>query len=89
VTDEKGLPVKGVQRHPKLEDEVVVYPGATILGGETVIGARSVVGSNVWLMHSIPPDSIVYYQGDQSSIIRPRRKKEPLIGQVGDSDWVI
>ena len=88
VTDEKGLPVKGVQRHPLLEDDVVVYPGATILGGDTVIGAHSVVGSNVWLMQSIPQNSIVYYQGDRSSVIRPRRKKESLAVEAG-GDWVI
>ncbi len=89
VTDDKGLPVKGIQRHPKLEDGVVVYPGATILGGETVIGANCVVGSNVWLMQSMPPNSIAYYQGDQSSIIRPKQKREALVGQVGAGDWVI
>lgn len=86
--DEQGVPVKGVKRHPKLEDHVVVYPGATILGGDTVIGENSVVGSNVWLMQSMPPNSIAYYQGDQASIIRPRRKKEALL-EDGFSDWMI
>jgi serine O-acetyltransferase len=85
--DEDGAPVKGVKRHPKLEDNVVIYPGATILGGETVIGENSVVGSNVWLMQSMPPNSIAYYQGDRSSIIRPRQKKDTIIEHVGD--WVI
>jgi len=90
LTDEKGLPVKGVRRHPKLEDGVIVYPGATILGGDTVIGENSVVGSNVWLMQSMPPNSIAYYQGDQASIIRPRKKRELLIGQIGEgADWTI
>ncbi len=87
VTDERGLPVKGVKRHPKLEDHVIVYPGATILGGDTVIGEHSVVGSNVWLMQSMPPHSIAYYQGDQASIIRPRKAREVLIEDSGD--WVI
>ncbi len=50
------------KRHPTLEDHVVVYAGATILGGETVIGAGSVVGGNVWLTSSIPPNSKIYYQ---------------------------
>jgi serine O-acetyltransferase len=89
LTDEKGHPVKGVRRHPKLEDGVIVYPGATILGGDTVIGENSVVGSNVWLMQSMPPNSIAYYQGDRASIIRPRKKREDLIGRVGDDDWMI
>ncbi|MBE7536855.1 MAG: serine acetyltransferase [Opitutaceae bacterium] len=87
VTDERGLPVKGVRRHPKLEDHVIVYPGATILGGDTIIGQHSIVGSNVWLMQSMPPHSIAYYQGDQASIIRPRRSREALLEDVGD--WVI
>jgi serine O-acetyltransferase len=43
-------------RHPILEDDVVIYAGATILGRVT-IGARSVIGGNVWLTHSVPPDS--------------------------------
>ncbi len=87
ITDEKGHPVKGVKRHPELRDGVIVYPGATILGGDTVIGENSIVGSNVWLMQSMPANSIAYYQGDQASIIRPRKKKEAMIEEA--ADWVI
>jgi serine O-acetyltransferase len=50
------------KRHPTLEDHVVVYAGATILGGGTVIGHHSVVGGNVWLTRSVPPNSKIYYQ---------------------------
>ena len=50
------------KRHPTLEDHVVVYAGATILGGDTVIGHHSVVGGNVWLTRSVPPNSKIYYQ---------------------------
>lgn len=89
VTDDHGNPVKGVRRHPQLEDGVIVYPGATILGGETVIGKHSIVGSNVWLMQSMPANSIAYYQGDQSSIIRPRQNKDAFLGRPGSSDWTI
>jgi serine O-acetyltransferase len=49
----------GRKRHPTLEDNVVVYSGATILGGDTVIGAGSTVGGNVWLTESIPPGTKV------------------------------
>jgi serine O-acetyltransferase len=56
--DEKGNPVKGIDRHPVIEDDVVIYAGATILGRITV-GARSVVGGNVWLTQSVPPDSSI------------------------------
>ena len=58
--DEHGNLVKGVKRHPDVEDNVIVYAGATILGGDTVIGHDSVIGGNVWLIHSVPPFSKVY-----------------------------
>ncbi len=54
--DETGALKKGLPRHPILEDDVVVYAGATILGRVT-IGARSTIGGNVWLTRSVPPDS--------------------------------
>lgn len=50
-----------IKRHPTLEDNVIVYAGATILGGETTIGKGSVIGGNVWLTRSVPADSTVYY----------------------------
>jgi len=53
--DESGRIVKGIKRHPKIEDDVTIYSGATILGGDVVIGRGSVIGGNVWLMHSLPP----------------------------------
>ncbi len=56
--DESGALEKGAPRHPILEDEVVVYAGATILGRIT-IGRGSSIGGNVWLTRSVPPGSIV------------------------------
>ncbi len=50
-----------VKRHPTIEDNVVIYAGATILGGTTVIGHDSIIGGNVWLTHSVPPDTVVQY----------------------------
>ncbi|MBS6510255.1 MAG: serine acetyltransferase, partial [Clostridiales bacterium] len=58
--DEQGNPVKGVKRHPNIEDNVVIYAGATILGGDVTIGHDSVIGGNVWLVHSVPPYTTVY-----------------------------
>lgn len=58
--DEQGNPVKGVKRHPDIEDNVIIYAGATILGGDTVIGHDSIIGGNVWLTQSVPPYSKVY-----------------------------
>lgn len=52
---------KPEKRHPTIEDDVTIYANSTILGGNTTIGARSVVGSNVWLTHSVPPDTKVLF----------------------------
>jgi serine O-acetyltransferase len=57
-----GMLMKGHKRHPNVEDNVVIYAGATILGGDTTIGHDSEIGGNVWLMDSIPPFSRVYNQ---------------------------
>jgi serine O-acetyltransferase len=54
--DENGRPIKAFARHPIIEDDVVIYAGATILGRVT-IGQGSVIGGNVWLTRSVPPDS--------------------------------
>jgi serine O-acetyltransferase len=55
----KGL--AGVKRHPTVEDRVVIYAGATILGGKTVVGHDSIIGGNVWLTESVEPFSTVYH----------------------------
>jgi serine O-acetyltransferase len=85
-TDNQGNPVKGVKRHPDIGDHVTIYAHATILGGDTRIGANSVVGGNVWLLTSVPANSIAYFKADDL-VIRPRQKKEDLVGYV--QDWVI
>ncbi|GAB4323269.1 MAG: serine acetyltransferase [Candidatus Zixiibacteriota bacterium] len=54
--DEHGNPIKGIPRHPIVEDDVIIYGGATILGRIT-IGKGSTIGGNVWLTHSVPPGS--------------------------------
>ena len=54
--DDDGHPIKGIDRHPIIEDDVTIYSGATILGRVT-IGKGSVIGGNVWLTRSIPPYS--------------------------------
>lgn len=54
--DEDGNPIKGIDRHPIVEDNVIIYAQATILGRITV-GAKSIIGGNVWLTSSVPPDS--------------------------------
>ena len=57
---ETGALVKGIKRHPNVEDNVVIYAGATILGGDTTIGHDSEIGGSVWLIESVPPNSRVY-----------------------------
>ncbi len=57
--DADGNIIRGMKRHPTLEDEVVVYANATILGGDTVIGHHAVIGSNVWITQSVHPATVV------------------------------
>lgn len=87
--DEDGNPVKGVKRHPDIEDHATIYPSATILGGKTVIGRGSIVGSNVWLMKSIPADSIVYYDGEGSSVIKDQKARSGTRPVESADDWMI
>ena len=91
--DEAGNPVKGVKRHPDIEDHVTIYPGATVLGGTTVIGRDSVIGSHVWLMKSVPAGSIVYYQGELTSVVREQRDKargqKTVTISIDQADWMI
>ncbi len=57
--DAHGRPIKHIQRHPTVQDNVVIYSNTTILGGDTVIGKGSTIGGNVFLMESVPPNSVV------------------------------
>ncbi|SDN40504.1 serine O-acetyltransferase [Desulfonauticus submarinus] len=56
--DEKNMLVKGLPRHPIVEDEVIIYAGATILGRVT-IGRGSIIGGNVWITHDVAPGTVV------------------------------
>ncbi len=58
------------KRHPTIEDDVVLYAQAIILGGDTVVGHHSVIGGNVWLTKSVPPYSFVFQES--KTIIRPK-----------------
>jgi len=61
--DEHGNPIKHIQRHPTVEDKVIIYANAIVLGGKTVIGHHSVIGGNVFLLDSVPPHSFVTKTG--------------------------
>ena len=56
---EDGTPVKGIKRHPDIGDRVVIYAGATVLGGQTRIGNDSIIGGSVWLTHSVEAGKMV------------------------------
>jgi serine O-acetyltransferase len=90
--DDDGRPIKGVKRHPDIGDHVTIYAHATILGGDTRVGAHSIIGSNVWLMKSIPDESVAYFKGE-NLVVRSRRKKEALLEARGslshEHDWEI
>jgi serine O-acetyltransferase len=58
-TDEDGNLVRNTKRHPTIEDRVVVYANATILGGDTTVGHDSVIGSSVWLTKTVEPHSTI------------------------------
>jgi len=69
--NEQGEIIRGLKRHPTIEDDVVIYAGATILGGDTVIGKGSVIGGNVWLTHSVAPGSRVTLERAQNRVQPP------------------
>ncbi len=79
--DENGRVVKGTKRHPNVEDHVVVYPNATVLGGRTTIGARSTIGANVFLRETVPADSFVSAKGEQPEVFDKNAvRPEPVEG---------
>lgn len=77
--DEHGNIVRDQKRHPTLEDNVVIYANATVLGGNTVIGKDAVVGSSVWVTSSVKPQSSVMMEKPR---LRIRSKDQP-----SPADW--
>ncbi len=79
--DVQGNLIRGVKRHPTIEDDVTIFSNATILG-PTVIGARSVVGGNVWITQALPPDTMVtveqphLYKGNHDLLDSPSASKD-------------
>jgi serine O-acetyltransferase len=69
--DAAGNIIRGKKRHPTLEDEVVVYANATILGAESTIGHHAVIGSNVWLTHGVAPYTVVSLEKPSLRIRNP------------------
>lgn len=73
--DERGRVIKGLQRHPTIEDDVTIYPNATILGGETVVGRGATIGGNAWLVDSVAPESLVTQDPPAPKVIQKRPRK--------------
>lgn len=73
-----GQGLKGKKRHPTVEDHVTIYAGTTIIGGDTVIGAGSTLGASVFLMHSVPPRSLVFFEEKQLRILDKTKR---------DTEW--
>lgn len=83
-TDGDGNLVRGHKRHPTIEDRVVIYASATVLGGRTVIGHDSVIGSSVWLTKSVEPNTTVVLEAP-----RLRVKSEGLGELDASANYVI
>ena len=66
-----GERLRNIKRHPTIEDDVIIYANATILGGETVVGSRSIIGGNVWLTESVGPDTRVMLEPPKLVYIGP------------------
>ncbi len=81
-TDGDGHLAHGTKRHPTVEDRVVLYANATVLGGRTVIGHDSVIGSNVWITTSVDPHTVV-------SLERPKLQIRTSRTHEFSSDWSI
>lgn len=69
-----GQALRGKKRHPTIEDRVTIYAGATIMGGDTVVGSGSTIGANVFLTHSVPPNSLVL-SGEAEVKILPKPER--------------
>lgn len=65
-----------LKRHPTIEDNVVVYASATILGGDTIVGRDSVIGGNVWLTRSVPPRSRIMFRACDTEVVVPIDSRE-------------
>jgi len=77
--DEKGRISKGGKRHPTIGNNVVIYAGATILGGKTIIEDAAVIGGNVWITTSIPSDT-------QVTIIPPKLRYKNINNHTKHSE---
>ena len=67
-TDEQGKLVRGTKRHPTIQDRVVIYANATVLGGQTIIGHDAVIGASTWITESVPPNTTVILEKPKQQV---------------------
>ncbi len=78
-----GQSLRGQRRHPSIEDHVTIYANATIMGGDTIIGSGSTIGASVFLIHSVPPRSLVLAEGQGVKVLDKNQHGG------GADDWMI
>lgn len=78
-----GQALRGKKRHPTVESHVTIYAGTTVMGGDTVIGSGSTIGASVFLTHSVPPRSLVFFEEKTLQILDKNQRSEFV------ADWVI
>ena len=86
ISTRAGQKLKGIKRHPTIEDYVTIYAGASILGGETVIGKNAVIGSNAFITTSIAPDAKVSIKNQELDI---KTGKKTEVEQKEDWFYII
>jgi len=79
--DGEGHIIKGNKRHPNVEDDVIIYPHATILGGETTLGKGATIAANVFLRESVPPNSFVSTRGEEIIVVDKGSKERIVNGK--------
>jgi len=73
--DERGRVIRGLQRHPTIEDNVTIYANATILGGKTVIGRGATIAGNTFIVESVAPDTVVGERPPELQVRSKRRRR--------------
>ena len=76
-SNKHGRDDAGQKRHPTLEDDVTIYPNASILGGQTVVGRGSVIGGNAWLTESVPAYSKVTIEPPRLQVQTQEERDSP------------
>ena len=88
LSTREGQGLRGVKRHPTIEDDVTIYSGASILGGGTVVGRQSVIGGNAFITASVPPHSRVSMRTQELNMTTEEQKLVDK-SEYWSGDWII